>query len=102
MRSSSLIHRGLSKTKPRPVERAARAWILQSLTTEEARLKRLQAEQTYLKSLLQDRVYITPAAVRATVVELRAVLADAVANANGVLRRIFPEHVKMAWEPAKG
>jgi site-specific DNA recombinase len=71
--------------------------IAASLVSEEARLKKLQAEQIYLSGLLKDKVYITPGVVRSSMMDLKDILAESVPRANSVLRRLFPEQIAMTW-----
>lgn len=69
--------------------------IAADLVSSEAQLKALRAEKTQLQRVSDQRVYITPMAVRERMRSLGDVLELKVAEANKILRRVFPEKIVM-------
>ncbi len=69
--------------------------IATNLAAAEKSLKALEAERDYLKSKTDDRVFITPAAVKSKMLDLAGLLGLAMPDANTKIRAIFPEKILM-------
>ena len=65
------------------------------LAEAEKTLKALEIERSYLATKNGDRLFITPAAVRARMLDLGVLLGMAMPDANAKIRAIFPDKISM-------
>jgi DNA invertase Pin-like site-specific DNA recombinase len=69
--------------------------IAKNLALAEQKLKSTRAEQEYLKSQMENRVYITPQAIRERMASLEDILHENIVVANQHLSRLFPEKITL-------
>ena len=70
--------------------------IAVGLKDAESSLKALEAEKAYLLTQVNDCVYLTPAAIKQRLVGLDKILEKRKQEANLIMRRVFPEKIRMA------
>ena len=69
--------------------------IASSLSETEKVLKALETEHRYLSTQNKDQLFITPAAVKAKMLDLGILLGMAMPDANAKIRALFPEKILM-------
>jgi site-specific DNA recombinase len=68
--------------------------IANSLTKAESELKELQTKRTYLEHQNQN-IFATPMSIKKRLVDLGEIFAKKPSEANKVLKRVFPEKIRM-------
>lgn len=69
--------------------------VAKNLRETEKTLTALEAEHSYLATQNKDKLYITPAAVKAKMLDLGELLGMAMPDANAKIRALFPEKILM-------
>jgi hypothetical protein len=69
--------------------------IVHALKNEEVKLGHLKARRVYLRGQLEDKVYITPNVIKKRLESLNDILAKHMADANRIMRKVFPDKVAM-------
>ncbi len=69
--------------------------IAENLAVAEKKLNALKIEHYYLKSKVENKVYVTPSAIKNKMTSLGDILSKKLVEANQILKNIFPEKIKM-------
>ena len=71
------------------------AFIAGKLKESEEKVGRLKTERDYLNRQIDAQVYITPTAIKVRLRDLPTLLQEKTVKANAIMRRLFPEKLKL-------
>ena len=63
--------------------------VVKGLAESEAKMKKLNIEKDYLASQIDNKLFITPLAIKNRLMSLTDILSDRIVAANEILKRIF-------------
>lgn len=75
--------------------------IARNLATAETQRKRVKAELDVIRPQAEDRLYITPQALQTRMADIQELLGQKVADANRILKKMFPGQIEMLPQPAE-